>query len=90
MKDEGSLKHINWFNDTGEEISTVDGITVKVIQFVHQDDEKVMSAWAKHFRNHYCNDDEIDGLIEGTGNSKSEYLSLNKFPSSTPSKKLVL
>ena len=39
-----------------------------------------MSAWATHFSNHYCSDNEIDVLIEDTGITKSEFLETRKFP----------
>ena len=31
-------------------------------EFHHEKDEAVLSGWAKHFRNHYCLDTEIDFL----------------------------
>lgn len=75
------LFHMNWLIDTRESINTVAGVEIKVFEFMHQQDEAVLSAWAKHFRNHYCKDEEIDFLIEGTGRSRAEYLTSVKFPS---------
>jgi hypothetical protein len=46
----------------------------------HQKDEEVLSQWAKHFRNHYCLDDQIDDLRSGTGYSRADYLREIKFP----------
>lgn len=42
-----------------------------------------MSSWAKHFRNHYCLDTQIDALRKGTGHTRSQYLLTMKFPSKT-------
>lgn len=39
-----------------------------------------MSAWAKHFRSHYCNDDDLDELLVGTYKTRAEYLRDLKFP----------
>jgi hypothetical protein len=43
-------------------------------------DDGVLSAWAKHFRNQYCHDDQIDDLCRGTKLSRAEYLRTIKFP----------
>ena len=52
--------HHNWFSDTGTELTTTTGQTVKVIDFNHIEDEQMMSASAKHFRNQYIQDEQID------------------------------
>ena len=74
-----SSEHIKWLVDTGQRLKTKDGKEVAVWEFLHQDDEAVLSAWAKHFRNHYCFDSEIDRL-RGTYYSRTEYLNKIKFP----------
>lgn len=76
-------EHINWLIDTGERLTTVDGKTVEVWEFCHEEDDDVLSAWAKHFRNHYCLDDEIDFYRQGLNCSRSEYLKNIKFPDRT-------
>ena len=73
-------EHIKWLVDTGERISTVGGKTVEVWELRHQPDDEVLSAWAKHFRNHYCSDDEIDYFRRGYGYSRAEFLNKIKFP----------
>ena len=73
-------EHVNWLVDTGERITTIDGKTVEVWEFCYQPDERVLSNWARHFRNHYCLDSQIDELRDGTGCSRSEYLNEIKFP----------
>ena len=53
-------EHIDWLIDTGERLSTADGKTVEVWEFRHEEDGDILSRWARHFRNHYCLDSEID------------------------------
>lgn len=77
--------HINWLVDTGERIKTVDGRAVEIWEFQHQDDSNVFSAWAKHFRNHYCLDSEIDYWRKGYNYSRADYLNNIKFPDSKSS-----
>ena len=72
--------HLKWLVDTGERLTTIDGKTIEVWEFQYEIDDEVLSAWAKHFRNHYCQDCEIDNLREGTGLSRSQYLNNIKFP----------
>ena len=72
--------HIQWLTDTGKRLTTVDGKTIEVWEFSYEADETVLSAWAKHFRNHYCLDTEIDVLRDGTGLTRSEYLKQMLFP----------
>lgn len=71
--------HTKWLIDTGERLKTADGKEVEVREFRHEKDEAVLSAWARHFRNHYCLDAEID-FLRGR-RSRSDYLTHIKFPS---------
>ncbi len=71
--------HTEWLIDTGDRLKTADGKEVEVWDFSHQKDETVLSAWAKHFRNHYCLDTQID-LLRGK-RTRSDYLTNIKFPS---------
>jgi uncharacterized protein DUF1837 len=73
-------KHIDWLVDTKEKLQTSDGKTVEVWEFRHGGDEEILSAWATHFRNHYCLDTEVDELREGPGLSRADYLTQMKFP----------
>ena len=72
--------HLKWLIDTGNRIKTVDGKIVEVWEFRYQNDVTVLSAWAKHFRNHYCSDSEIDELRKGTGLDRADYLMDLIFP----------
>lgn len=71
--------HTKWVR-AYKELTTAEGHSVKVFEFLHQDDENILSAWAKHFRNHYCLDTEIDALRKGTEHSRGSYLREIKFP----------
>lgn len=73
-------EHIKWLTDTGERIKTADGKDVEVWEFCHEEDEAVLSVWAKHFRNHYCLDSQIDVLRSGMTLSRADYLTQLKFP----------
>jgi hypothetical protein len=72
-------EHIDWLEEIGE-LSTTEGHPITVLQLNHEDDDHILSAWAKHFRNHYCRDNEIDVLRNGTGKTRAEYLVDLKFP----------
>jgi len=72
--------HLAWLVDTGELLKTADGKPVRVMELRHAKDGGVLSAWAKHFRNQYCHDDQIDDLCKGTKLSRAEYLRTIKFP----------
>lgn len=76
-----SSDHIKWFVDTGKRLTTADGKEVEVWDFKHEKDDQILSSWAKHFRNHYCLDTEID-FLRGKC-SRVEYLTNIKFPSQT-------
>jgi hypothetical protein len=72
--------HVAWLTDTGQRIATTDGHEVEVWELKHTNDAAVLSAWAKHFRQHYCDDDMLAPLAKGTGLSHAEYLVQIKFP----------
>lgn len=74
-----SFQHMEWFVDTGEILKTADGKKVEVWTYNHQKDKNMLSEWAKHFRNHYCLDTDIDFYIEKR--SRKDYLTDIKFPS---------
>lgn len=73
-------EHIKWFVDTGERLRTANGKEVAVWEFRHEKDKTVLSAWVKHYRNHYCFDREIDYWRKGYKCSRAEYLNNIKFP----------
>lgn len=73
-------EHARWLVDTGERLETADGKLVEIWDFCHESDDAVLSAWARHFRNHYCFDSEIDYWRKGYKYSRGEYLNSIKFP----------
>lgn len=74
--------HLAWLTNTGASITTTDGKTAEVWEFDHKPDDAILSAWAKHFRNHYCLDTDIDTLKPPTL-SRRDYLTDIKFPDRT-------
>ncbi len=75
-----SSDHVGWFVNNGNNVETIDGKNVEIWEFQHQSNDSILSAWAKHFRNHYCFDSEIDYFRNGLNLSRAEYLNTIKFP----------
>ena len=74
------ILYLSWLKDTGKKLTTQDGIPIKVFELNHTKNETILSDWAKHFRTHYCLDEDIDILRDGTGKSRAEYLHDLVFP----------
>lgn len=74
-------EHTKWLVDTDARLKTADGKEVEVWEFRHEKDEALLSGWAKHFRNHYCLDTDIDFLRGSL--TRKEYLINIKFPCKT-------
>jgi hypothetical protein len=72
--------HIKWLIDTGIRLETAEGKDIEVWELRHKTNNPLLSEWAAHFRNQYCSDTQIDILREGTGMSRTEYLTNIKFP----------
>ena len=77
-----TFEHLKWLVDTGERLKTTDGKDVQIWEFNHQKDQEILSAWAKHFRNHYCLDVDID-VMRLSQQPRADYLTEIKFPSKT-------
>lgn len=78
------LPHIAWLKKTRKALATKDGKKVSVFELkVDFKDESALSAWAKHFREHYCLDSQIDMFRRGTDKSRQEYLIDLMFPDAT-------
>jgi hypothetical protein len=74
-------RFLEWLIDKGNKLKTKDSIAIQQFEFAHSDDEKILSEWAKLFRNYYCDDTEIDSLKSGTEfKSKKAYLKNIVFP----------
>lgn len=72
--------HVNWLVNTGQTKLSANGKTIEIWELQHQNDPAILAEWARHFRNQYCLDSEIDILRRGTGLSRTEYLNKYKFP----------
>jgi len=72
--------HVAWLVNTHQTIRTTDGLEAEVWQLQPENDPAILSAWARYFREHYCEDDLLDRLREGTGLSRAEFLEQMKFP----------
>jgi len=72
---------VEWLVDTEESLQTIDGKTVAVWEFRHTDNQEMLSAWATHFRQHYCSDKKLDTLRGRR--TRRDYLNDIKFPSKT-------
>ena len=82
---EESSEHLKGLKDTGERLVTAEGKTVEVWNFHFNGNDEIISDWAKHFRNQYCLDCEIDFYRKGYDFTRAEYLERIKFPDqSTP------
>lgn len=79
LKKANAPSHLDWLVDTGTTLKTTCGTEVAVLELKHKVDAAVLSAWAKHFRNQYCDDATIDVLRGST--SRKDYLEQIKFPS---------
>ena len=72
--------HLSCLSKTERVLRTSDGRSVEVWDLIVPADAALLSSWAKDFRQHYCLDAEIDGLREGTGLSRTQYLIQLVFP----------
>jgi hypothetical protein len=55
-----------------------------VLEFEHRENPKILSAWAKHFCEHYCLDKAFDEARQETGLSRKQYLGNLFFRERTP------
>jgi len=77
-----SLIHIGWLKNAGQ-FSSACGRSVPIFELSHDmADQARMSAWAQHFRRHYCSDDDLK-YIKPSHVSSYDYLVEIKFPSKT-------
>jgi hypothetical protein len=80
MSTPAPLAHLCWLTKSSKMIRTKDGTSIELWNLNHTPDTGVLSAWARHFRNHYCDDKQIDLLRAGTSYTRSDYLLKLKFP----------
>lgn len=78
---DSKLLHVAWLKKTAKKLTSKDGKDISVYEFVvDKSNTSALTAWAKHFREHYCLDSKIDRLRKGTGKSRAEYLKELVFP----------
>lgn len=76
-----NFEYLDWlYNDTSGKKTLSTGEVVDIWFFKYDEKSTIMSKWAKHFRNHYCDDYEIDCMRRAEGLSRTDYLRLRKFP----------
>jgi hypothetical protein len=71
---------MQWLVDTGERQKTVCGRHIEIWALSPGKDEAVLSAWARHFRQHYVTDHDLPVMVDGTGLSHRDYLLTLVFP----------
>lgn len=73
------MNYINWLKKETSLLS-VDGKTIEVYSLnCDLNNDTIMSEWATHFRNQYCDDAEID-LLKPKNQSRKDFLNQIKFP----------
>jgi hypothetical protein len=78
---QANLLHLGWLQKAKSPLLTADGQKIDVWELVvDASNAGVLSAWAAHFRQHYCLDARIDALRDGTGLSRADYLRQLVFP----------
>jgi hypothetical protein len=75
--------HLTCLSKLPSTLLTADGKQVELWYLAVPSGEDQVSAWARAFRQHYCSDSEIDVLRNGTGLSRSQYLTELIFPDKT-------
>lgn len=75
------LLHLDFIKNTGTVLKTIDGQDIEIWELGEVTDQVVLSSWAKHFREQYCLDSDIDLLMNGTHyKTKKDYLNELIFP----------
>jgi hypothetical protein len=72
-------RYLDWLIEE-KEVTTSEGKQVIVYELNPKNDENILDLWAKHLREHYCADSELDILRIGFGLERNEYLRDIKFP----------
>lgn len=72
--------YLNYLKKVDVSLTSADGRKIDVWELSVPDLDSSLGEWARKFRQHYCLDEEIDELREGTGLSRTEYLVQLIFP----------
>lgn len=73
------LEYLKWIKKIGGE-QTGNNKNVDIFEFQYEYDDIIMNEWAKHFRQQYCSEIDLDEESQANKLSKSEYLLQIKFP----------
>lgn len=73
------LKHLKYLLRE-KNVITVEGKEVIIYKLIIDNDDDILWSWAKHLREHYCSESEIDLLRVGYNLSRKEYLNQIKLP----------
>lgn len=77
--------HTDWLHKLDQQFKTADGQPITAYELrVDSGDAATLTSWAKHFRQHYCLDSQIDVLRDGTNKSRADYLNDLVFPDKSP------
>lgn len=78
-------RHIAWITKFNpESLETIDKGQVKIFEMTIQSDPKILSDLAKHLRNHYEFDSNLDESRKGTNLTRKDFLLSLKFPDTLP------
>lgn len=76
---EVDLKHLEClFHE--KNVITAEGKEIIIYELIVDNDDDMLNSWAKHLREHYCSEQDIDILRSGYNLSRKEYLKQIKFP----------
>lgn len=75
-------QHLSFLTKSSLILYTSDNHPIEVWD-LNVNEEDNLTDWAKHFRQSYCLDSEIDFLRDGTGLTRAEYLKQLVFPDET-------
>lgn len=78
------LPHVSWLKKKVKRLTSQCGQEIAVYELKFDvSDAVTLTAWARHFREHYCLDSKIDKMRKGTPFSRAEYLTQLVFPDTT-------
>jgi len=72
--------YLSFLSKTGEVLESSDGKKIEIWELKVPPNAPDLKEWASNFRQHYCLDEEIDELRDGTGLSRADYLTQLVFP----------
>ncbi len=72
--------HLVWLRDTGQRVTVASGHGVELWALEPTRDPTILSAWARHFRQQYIDDDDLRQMVQGTGMTIANYVRDVLFP----------